>query len=164
MELYVRHQHVEGTPPFGTKTPGPRYQTGIASIPVGDGLFPDGAVSLFAGDKAPSSTKQSSSNDVWVYPVAGWGWKRLSNSHCSREYTGILLEVSEAANATIDSGDDELLLMATHRIGTLPASATIVAASALFLSILAVFLRHKALCRGEEDKSEDSRCYHSLSQ
>jgi len=135
---------------FGRETPGPRYQTGIASIPVGDSLYPDGAIALFAGGAAPRSTKQSSSNDVWVYPVAGWGWNRLSKSHCSWKYTGNLLEAPEAAPVTIDS--------------TLLAGATAAAASALFLVVLAARFYHRALRQDKEDKSEQGRCYHSLAQ
>jgi hypothetical protein len=145
---------------LGRPTPGTRYQMGIASIPVGDSLFPDGAVALFAGGTAPASTKASSSNDVWVYPLAGWGWKKLSMSHCSRKYTGTML----APPATIDSSDNELLFVAPSLIEMLPACAMAVAASALFLFILAARLCHTALRREVEDKSEKDRCYQSLEQ
>jgi len=149
---------------FGRETPGPRYQTGVASIPVGDSLFPEGAIALFAGGAAPRSTKQSSSNDAWVYPVTGWGWERLSKCHCSYKYTGYTLEALETSPATIDSSDSELLLMAPHRIDTLLAGATAAAASALVLVILAARLYHGSLRPDEEVKSEQGRCYHSLAQ
>eukprot|EP00971_Amphidinium_carterae_P025169 496981-Amphidinium_carterae.1 len=45
---------------------------------------------VFGGESLPGSTKKSSLNDLWLYsPHEGGGWIKLTDSHCSADYTGL---------------------------------------------------------------------------